>query len=214
LKGHIYDWTGERNPDQYIKTTKEIINYDGRTYNKYTGDFMQAVRDLDLVNPTVPADPEPDNLLAFKRWKVEIKEHYNKVQEYSNFRAGLYNVVFGQCSEALQDKLKSHSDFPASYQDGIALLTIIKVLTYSFEERRKLSDALCEIKEAFYSFRQGKNMSLQRYYELFLNQVEVLDEVGITIADDSLITSIAAANEHEEPTEEDKTTAREQALAI
>jgi hypothetical protein len=66
LKGHIYDWTGECNPDQYIKTTKEIINYVGRTYNKYTGDFMQVVRDLDLDNPPAPADPEPDNLLAFE----------------------------------------------------------------------------------------------------------------------------------------------------
>ena len=26
LKGFIYDATGEQNPDQYIKTTKEIIN--------------------------------------------------------------------------------------------------------------------------------------------------------------------------------------------
>jgi hypothetical protein len=29
LKGHVYDWTGERNPDQFIKTTKEITNYVG-----------------------------------------------------------------------------------------------------------------------------------------------------------------------------------------
>jgi hypothetical protein len=98
----------------------------------------------------------------------------------------LYNVVLGQCSDALQDKLKSNADYPAAYQDGIALLTIIKVLTYSFEDRRKQSDALSEIKEQFYSFKQGRNMSLQRYYELFLNQVEVLDEVGVTIADESL----------------------------
>jgi hypothetical protein len=93
-------------------------------------------------------------------------------------------------------------------------LTIIKVLTYSFEERRKLADALSEIKEAFYTFRQGKHMSLQRYYELFLNHVEVLDEVGVTIADTSLINSVARANEHEEPTEEDMVIAKEQALAV
>jgi hypothetical protein len=46
LKGFIYDSTGERSPDQYIKTTKEIINYVGRTYTKYTAEFTQAVRDL------------------------------------------------------------------------------------------------------------------------------------------------------------------------
>jgi hypothetical protein len=39
-------------------------------------------------------------------WKLEVRDHRAKAQEYTNFRAGLYNVVFGQCTEALQDKLK------------------------------------------------------------------------------------------------------------
>jgi hypothetical protein len=75
-------------------------------------------------------------------WKLEVKEYRVKEQKYSNFRAGLYNVVLGQCTEALQDKLKSNTGFPNAYQDGIVLLTIIKTLTYTFEERRKLADAL------------------------------------------------------------------------
>jgi hypothetical protein len=37
-------------------------------------------------------------------------------------------------------------------------------------------------------------MSLQRYYELFLGQVEVVEEVGVTIPDEVLVNSIAAAN--------------------
>jgi hypothetical protein len=167
------------------------------------------------MDPTPPADPDPTNRIAFEIWKLEIKDFRVKEQEYSNFRAGLYNVVLGQCTEALQDKLKSHTNFPNAYQDGIALLTIIKTLTYTFEERRKLADALCEIKEMFYSLRQGKHTSLQRYHELFLGQVEVLEEVGVTIPDESLVESIAAANGRAgAPEEADWTAAREQALAI
>ena len=138
-----------------------------------------------------------------------------KQHEYANFRAGLYNVVYGQCTEALQDKLKSHTNFEQVYQDGIGLLAIIKTLTYTFEERRKHADALSEIKEMFYSFKQGRHMSLQQYYELFLGQVEVLEEVGVTIADDGLARSIAAAKGRVgAPREEDWVSAREQALAI
>ena len=163
LKGFIYDVTGEQNPDQYIKTTKEIINYVGRTYMKYTAEFTQAVRDLELDAPTALENPDPADALAFEVWKLDIKEHCVKEQEYANFRAGLYNVVLGQCTDALQDKLKSHTDFPAAYQDSIALLLIIKTLTYTFEEWHKLVDALCNIQEMFYSLRQGKHTSLQRY---------------------------------------------------
>ena len=214
LRGHIYDSTGERNPDQYIKTTKEIVNYVGRTYTKFTYEFTNAVIKLELDDPEAPPDPDPTNQLQFEIWKLDIKEHRTKLQEYSNFRAGLYNVVFGQCTESLQDKLKSHQEFPAAYQDGIELLILIKELIYTFEERRKLSDALCDIKENFYTFKQGKHMTLQRYHELFMSQVEVMEQVGITVEDESLVESIAASNLREIPNEMDRAAAREQALAI
>jgi hypothetical protein len=36
LKGYIYDLTGEKMPDQYIKTTKEIKAYIRQMYTKFT----------------------------------------------------------------------------------------------------------------------------------------------------------------------------------
>jgi hypothetical protein len=156
------------------------------------------------------------DVLAVELWKLELRKHSAKrTEEYENFRAGLYNVVFGQCTEALQDKLKSHSDFANAYQNGIALLVIIKTLTYTFEERRKLVDALCEIKQMFYTFKQGKHMPLQQYHDLFQGQVDVLDEVGVTIADEGLVESVAAANGRAgAPEEADRLAAREQTLAM
>jgi hypothetical protein len=83
---------------------KEIISYMGRTYTKYTtAEFTRAVQDLELVDPTLLANPDPTDLIAFKMWKHEYKEVQTKAQEYSNFWAGLYNVVFGQCTEELQE---------------------------------------------------------------------------------------------------------------
>jgi hypothetical protein len=215
LKGFIYDSTGERSPDQFIKTTREVINYVGRTYTKNTAAFTQAVRDLELNDPAAPTDPDITNVIAVEMWKLELKKHSAKTEEYENFCAGLYSVVFGQCTEALQDKLKSHSNFPNAYQNGVALLVIIKTLTYTFEECQKLVDALLEIKEMFYSFKQGKHMPLQQYHDFFQGQVDVLDEVGVTIADDSLVESVAAANGRAgAPTEANRIAAREQTLAM
>jgi hypothetical protein len=148
-------------PDQYIKTTKEIKNFVGRTYTKFTGDLVQAVEDFSLDDPQAPTDPDPTNTLAVEIWKMELKEHREKVQHYENFRAGLYNVVLGQCTKALEERLKSHEDFPPAHNDGVALLIIIKRLTYSFEERRMLADALTDVKESFYGFRQRRYMPLQ-----------------------------------------------------
>lgn len=135
LKGHIYDFTGERNPDQYTKTTDKIIDHVGRTHTKYTAEFTRAIRDLHLEDPLAPADPEStQDVCAMFVWKLDLEEHRSKVLAYSNFRVGLYNLIFGQCTYALQYNLESHPNFQEAYLDGIALLKIIKLILYSFEQ--------------------------------------------------------------------------------
>ena len=59
-------------------------------------------------------------------------------------------------------------------------------------------------------------MSLQRYHELFLNQVQVLEEAGGNITNDALAKEVAKENKRKwnEPTEEDWAKARERILAI
>ena len=177
LQGHIYDWTGERTPERYIRTTREISKYVGVAYPKYTANFTAAVDTLELTDPEEPAAPDPAILVAFERWKYVYKEYMMKIQEFTNFRSGLYNLVMGQCTEALKERLKSHEDFIGANQNGIALLILIRSLLHTFEERRKLADGLSDVKMAFYKLRQGKYMKLERYHEIFLAQVEVLEEV-------------------------------------
>ena len=48
LKGHIYNCSDSRQLDQFMKTTKEIAKYVGRTY-KYGGDIRMAVETLEPV---------------------------------------------------------------------------------------------------------------------------------------------------------------------
>ena len=134
----------------------------------------------------------------------------NKLQEYTNFRSGLYNLVMGQCTDALKERLKSHEDFMDANQNGIALLTLIRSLLHTFEER----DALSDVKMAFYKLRQGKYMKLEWYHELFLAQVEVLDEVGVSIANTALIQQVAEQHGRGLPTEADREEAKQIALAM
>jgi hypothetical protein len=71
------------------------------------------------------------------------------------------------------------------------------------------------IKEMFYSFEQGKYMPLQQYYERFLSHVDVIEQVGVSIADLSLVESISTINGRDGNADgADGAEAREQALAI
>ena len=71
--------------------------------------------------------------MALEVWKVDFSEYQVKIQEYANFRSSLYSLVMGQCTQAMQEWLKSHQDFPAAHQNRIALLIIIESLVHSFE---------------------------------------------------------------------------------
>ena len=174
-------------------------------YLQYPAKFAAAVNTLIFPDPEEPDAPDPKNHVQFELWKLDTKEHRPKMKEYSNFWSGLYNLVLGQCTEALLEHCKSHEDFPEANQNGtpISLLIIIQSLIRTSEERRKLADALADEKESFYHLWQGKYMKLERYHELFLAQVEVLNEVGITIPDTALITSIANSHASEEPNDDD-----------
>ena len=88
---------------------------------------------LDLADPVEPLAPDPGNQVAFEQWKYVYKEYMIKMQEYTNFRSGLYNLVMGQCTEALEEHLKSHEDFVGANQNGIALLILICSLLHTFE---------------------------------------------------------------------------------
>ena len=59
LKGHIYDASDARQSDHFIKTTREIGEFVGRTY-KYGGDIRLAVEKLSRPTMTPPDDHADD----------------------------------------------------------------------------------------------------------------------------------------------------------
>ena len=214
MNGHIFDYTGERTPEKYIRTMRELVAHVGLTYKNYTTELKEGLENLTLVDPTEPENPPAGDQVAFKLWKMDLKEYREKLKVYANFRAGLYSLVLGQCTDTLQERLKSHHDYLRASQDGIALLVIIRSLIHTFEENRKLSDAFMDVKEKFYKFYQGRHMTLERYHELFLAQTEVLDKVGITIEDEALVEEVAGENGRIEPNDDDRREAQDQELAI
>ena len=97
----------------------------GLTYKEYTTKLKEGLENLVLVDPTEPDNPPEGNQVAFELWKMDIKEYRKKLKVFANFGVGLYSLVLGQCTDALQEHMKSHHDYQAANQDSIALLVII-----------------------------------------------------------------------------------------
>ena len=214
LKGFFYDFRDGKNADQYVKTTKEIARYVGRKYTEHTAKFVRAVKQLELNMPTAPTDPTDTDVVTIEKWKHEFKVYNGKDRKYKDFLAWLYGVALGQCTEALEDRLRSHNLFAAATNDGVNLLQIVKVMTYTVEESLFQPDLNMVLKERFYSFKQMRGVSLQQYYELFKTQVAVMDEMGIQLYDQRVAEQYAAEGNRTNPNDADRQKARDYALAI
>ena len=122
LAGHVFDVdTSGDGVDMFNRTMQEVETYVGTTYKKYTIEIVQAVRDLSLVMP--PAIPDPNaaaNAIEIQVWKEQRKIQADKTQEFSDFKAGLYSLIYGQCTKTLQEKLKAAPGFSGAIGDGIA----------------------------------------------------------------------------------------------
>ena len=156
LRGHIYDYsTGRRNTDQYIRTTKEIEAYVGRKFTWYTKELIQGIKEVKLNPPTKPATltgNDAKDKFKFEEWKADNKEYREKAKIFEDFKAQLFLVIFGQCTDAMQDHIRSHRDFDSADGDGIQLLKLLKQNMHSVEEDQHVGESVLEIKEAFFSF--------------------------------------------------------------
>jgi hypothetical protein len=184
LKGHIYDCSDARQSDQFMKTTREIAEYVGRTY-KYGSDARLAVETLELPTIDPPADPaEEASRSEMRIWEKLIDEHVKRITYLTKNMKTLYSLVWGQCTDIMRQKVEANSTFKTLSRtgDGLGLLKALKSVAYQFQGQKYLSHALHESMKRYYNCTQGKFATTQAYLEHFQNVVDVVTHSGGEIA--------------------------------
>ena len=118
--------------------------------------------------------PTSSKLVIFTE---KAKQYIKDVKSLDTALASLYNVVWGQCSKLLQNKLKLSSNYTEfdNNSDVAALLREIKNLCSKIEENTSVYDALHESKLKFYKYQQGDDETLadhMRNFKDLMNSVE------------------------------------------
>jgi hypothetical protein len=199
LKGHVYDCaSAAKAADMYTKTTREIAEYVGREY-KYSAILVRGIETL--VEPVVPPPDElPDGASALDRrmWEKRIDKIIEQEERLKDITSRAYALVWGQCSEALREKVKAHKDYAKAHEKGsvIELLKVVKTEMFTFQTQKYGPQAMHEAKRRFYMLRQEKYISVQQYYETFVNTVEVIEHCGGDIGvDRSLVTEMLGGHD-------------------
>jgi hypothetical protein len=112
LKGFIYDCSDNRQAEMYTKTTEEISGYIGREFRLGGDDVRRAVDGLALptiVKPPVPASTA--DKYEEREWGELLKIYQQRVANLEEGMKRLYNIVHGQCSPAMIQRLTAIDRF-------------------------------------------------------------------------------------------------------
>ena len=199
LAGSIFDCSDYKQADTYVTTLKHISEYVGAEY-KHGGDIRSSIINevrMVIPIPTHPVYVNPDALTPAERvqemiFKGEIDAFIKRRSILSDNIQKAYSLILGQCTDLLQSKLKQQANWEAilQAQDALALLALIKTVTFRFEDQKFLPLALYQSKLNLYSLRQG-NMSNTEYLQRFQNLVDVAMAYNGHMHDQAIIDIIA-----------------------
>jgi plasmid stabilization system protein ParE len=163
LKGHIFDSADARQADQYTKTIKENVEYVGRTY-KYGTDCRLSIKNMKMITIDQPEDP-PQNATRteIRIWEKKVDNHVTRETILKEKMKSSYSLIWGQCSEIMQQKVEGSPKFVYLSQNGdaIELLRIIKDIAYKYQIQKHVPHALHEAKKRFYNCHQPCYQSTQ-----------------------------------------------------
>jgi hypothetical protein len=139
LPGSVYDCSNNRQSEQFVKTTKEISGYVRREFAKGGDNVHIAVDTLQM--PTLIKPPRPTSTNKFDQfeWQNDIRAHHTRCTNLEDGMKRLYNIVYGQCSETMVQRLTTLDHFKVGIlgkSDAIVLLTAIKHISFNFQSQK------------------------------------------------------------------------------
>ena len=210
----------------YAKTTKEIAGYVGRTY-KFGGDTRLAVENGEAPIFSLPPDPPAGCSKGVEKlWEKELDDNANWRTQLGHNLRQLFALVWGQCTEILQQRLGADEGFASmsTTNDGLLLIKAIKNINYHHQSHKYTPHSIFEAKKRFYIQFQEAKVSTNDYFKQFMNTVKVIGHSGGSVWNDKGIkaivlkdmkkTSITAMDEAEKKTFENDVKERTLAVAF
>ena len=168
--GNVFQLPSERKRrDQFKESVEALRIYASTQFQKNITYLEPLFRDLKTPTIPLPIKPEskeqtddagnitivPPSAVEEDLYKEEIKRYGVKSDRLQASVRSIYNLVWGQCSELLRNKLREDPDFRKIDSDGdvAALLTNIRTAMHIKEEKILVYDGLDELQRQFYLYK-------------------------------------------------------------
>ena len=170
MQGRVFCLQSKQTKKGEFKDTMEALErYAGRAYPLDTTKLQTLFKNLvkpSFEEPTIPTSKATSKTTGAEgeepyqptKWeKIKFVEEYKlylKSQErLTATLIALFNVVWGQCSRRIQERLKAEEDYEEAYQKSnvAVLLKFIKIVSHKFEANVCLDESLWEAKHKFFT---------------------------------------------------------------
>ena len=183
LKGYIYDVSGGgRQTDQFHRTHKRLVGYAGDVCD-YPQDIMETLETGKMKTFAMPADLTEEEQKSyskkfrFEKEATEVLRHESKLKDSC---AKIYATSYGQCTEAMKARLRSHSNWESvsKMYDVLSVLESIKKITYDFQGQKQDVVSLYMSNRTMYTYRQQPGQTNADLHEKFTAIAEVIEANG------------------------------------
>ena len=201
LNGHVFQVHAESpKRGQFQDTLDALKIYTSTIYIKDIQNLTTLF--TDLVPPVIrePKEPKEKETIDNDGNKVttaitrlqeaifgeEIKQYIKESRSLKSTLTSLYNIVWGQCSKLMQNKLLAAQDFNITQEnsDVCKLLIAIQGISNQLETNVSIYDALDGAKRAYYLYKQDENESNAMHLKNFKNLISIIEYFGGNIFED------------------------------
>ena len=186
MSGHVFECFEEQDDRrQYGKTVEALDAYARKTLS-YSADLAP----LFASNMAAKTIERPDNIveaadkLEEMIFAEEVKEYVKRTRTLKSNLATIFAVAWGQCSEAMKARVKTHNGYDAMAlaNDCVWLLKQIRSVTLQFHDNKDSFMSLLDAQFGFLSCKQKPNESADEYAENLIGWSDTIETHGGTVA--------------------------------
>ena len=196
MRNHVFQCREESKSSlQFSKTCKELIRFVSSTYSQHE-DMVYLIEKMEQPRIQAPPSPkvtrvkdenDPKSILQLEpSWKEKhiFSKHYDmfleRTEEFRLNNSALYQLIWGQCSNALRTKLKGVPEYDTFQRkrECIPLLKSIQGIMHQFESQDYLGLGLKKAVVNYYTCTQGRHEDSDTYLLRFRSNMEVLAHYG------------------------------------
>ena len=195
MNGAVFEIHAEQPPKGQFQDTLDALKIYSSTMHKLDIDSLNVLF-IDITEPTIvppiaPISQElinsqgvstviPLNKFQETVYNEEIKLWIKDTKRLKASLTSLYNIVWGQCSKLMQNKLiavENFSDIQLKC-NVTELLTSIRGISNQIDTNTSVYDALDEAKRLYYNYKQNDEDTNAKHLKNFKNLVAIVEYYG------------------------------------